>query len=747
MGRTPKIPASIQELKKFLADASALAAGIGGLTREGKLDWIRNLLSRFSYDALSREDKGTLKLYLEKTTGYSRAQMTRLIAESRSAIRQASPVTEHALKTEMVRRPFACAWTVSAAALTLLVMVRGWGGSTTASLTVLSGDLERRISSLEDDLHGPRLSRILTQRTLDDGTITTDPLLLNYETIGSVDGALVRQNFVALSAEELERKVDERRALRELQQAFGIGGAHGTSINARDALQATASQRRAQRMLTRGESAPLVSQPIAVFPSYDVANEKPKPTPSHGSAPATAVARSSAIIDALGGGTDGQILMIENGSAVWRDMPFREQIRELAPHGSERTSRGGDGGRRSGGGGGGGAAATSTVTNTTTTITQTIDSAEWTDGGTDVYLTTTTDNVVIGATTADTKLEVVGTISGSVLYAKDSLRSSGSLVWEGAASGASLWISTFDGAGLTDCDAANTSKLLWDSTTKRFTCGTDQGGASAPTAGQGLSLSLANVFSLNSSFSGTSLEILGTSSGRILYGADQILGSGTLLTDGAIRSKASLRSSGTLAIDGIAYLNDDLQLLGGDITGANSAALDLGEAVSGDISVTGDFIVADNSFFGLSSSTGRFEFDDQTIDEFNILNANVGIGTATPAYTLDAVGSIHASVGLSSSGTLVWEGAASGASLWVSSVTIGGSLQGVGLTDCDNATTSKLLWDATTGRFSCGSDQGGSNAPQAGQGLTLNGSNFFSLSTSFSGTSLEILGTSSGRIL
>ena len=36
---------------------------------------------------------------------------------------------------------------------------------------------------------------------------------------------------------------------------------------------------------------------------------------------------------------------------------------------------------------------------------------------------------------------------------------------------------TFQGAGLVDCDTAATSKLLWDTTNKVFSCGTDQTGA------------------------------------------------------------------------------------------------------------------------------------------------------------------------------------------------------------------------------------------------------------------------------
>lgn len=65
------------------------------------------------------------------------------------------------------------------------------------------------------------------------------------------------------------------------------------------------------------------------------------------------------------------------------------------------------------------------------------------------------------------------TVSGSVIKAATSLNSSGSLTWEGAGSGASLYVaSSLRGSGLTDCDLT-TSKLLWDTTTGRFSCGTD----------------------------------------------------------------------------------------------------------------------------------------------------------------------------------------------------------------------------------------------------------------------------------
>ncbi len=40
----------------------------------------------------------------------------------------------------------------------------------------------------------------------------------------------------------------------------------------------------------------------------------------------------------------------------------------------------------------------------------------------------------------------------------------------------------------------------------------------------------------------------------------------------------------------------------------------------------------------------------------------------------------------------------------------GSSIQSFGLVDCDTGATSKLLWDATTGRFSCGTDQTGGSS-------------------------------------
>jgi hypothetical protein len=58
---------------------------------------------------------------------------------------------------------------------------------------------------------------------------------------------------------------------------------------------------------------------------------------------------------------------------------------------------------------------------------------------------------------------------------------------------------------------------------------------------------------------------------------------------------------------------------------------------------------------------------------------------------------------------------------------------GMGLADCDTASTSKLLWDATTGKFSCGSDQSGGSSGEV-QGTASSSFLFVANAAQFAGT-------------
>ncbi|TSC80704.1 MAG: cell wall surface anchor family protein, partial [Candidatus Peregrinibacteria bacterium Gr01-1014_25] len=306
---------------------------------------------------------------------------------------------------------------------------------------------------------------------------------------------------------------------------------------------------------------------------------------------------------------------------------------------------------------------------------------------------------VTGGTNRTLGLEVLGTVSGSHLRAQDVLTSSGTLVWEGAASGASLYIGTsLNGAGLVDCDAA-TQTLAWDATTGRFSCGSDSD--TTYTAAQGLTLT-ATAFSLSSTISGTLLEFQ-TVSGALVQSRTTLASSGTLVFEGA-GSGASLYVATSLNGAGLTDCDTSTQVLKWDsTTGRFSCGTSSGTFGSGNVLALGD-----SRYVNVAGDTMTGAL---TITVTGGTNRTLGLevfGTVSGSH-------LRAQDVLTSSGTLVWEGAASGASLYVAT-----SLNGAGLTDCDVAGTSKLLWDATTGRFSCGTDTDTTNAPEVGT-ITFSG--------------------------
>ncbi len=70
---------TIEQVRQFLEGSEAVE--FRGLTAIEKYCWIAEVLIRFSYPGIKRTEKGVIRRYLQKVTGYSRSQVSRLISE------------------------------------------------------------------------------------------------------------------------------------------------------------------------------------------------------------------------------------------------------------------------------------------------------------------------------------------------------------------------------------------------------------------------------------------------------------------------------------------------------------------------------------------------------------------------------------------------------------------------------------------------------------------------------------------
>lgn len=72
---------SITQIKEFVKIARDIK--FKGASRRGKYQWIENIIYRFEYFKLRKKEKSIIKTYIMQMTGYSDAQLTRLIAKKK----------------------------------------------------------------------------------------------------------------------------------------------------------------------------------------------------------------------------------------------------------------------------------------------------------------------------------------------------------------------------------------------------------------------------------------------------------------------------------------------------------------------------------------------------------------------------------------------------------------------------------------------------------------------------------------
>ena len=73
---------SIDQVRAFLSGTQRVAFEVAG-DKQSRYDWLRRTLVKFNYSGCGKADKGVLMRYLMKVSGYSRAQVKRLIKHYR----------------------------------------------------------------------------------------------------------------------------------------------------------------------------------------------------------------------------------------------------------------------------------------------------------------------------------------------------------------------------------------------------------------------------------------------------------------------------------------------------------------------------------------------------------------------------------------------------------------------------------------------------------------------------------------
>ena len=72
---------SIARIREFIKVAGSIE--FKGKSKKERYEWVEIVLVRFRYYALRKKDKSSLKTYIMQMTGYSDAQVTRLIAKKK----------------------------------------------------------------------------------------------------------------------------------------------------------------------------------------------------------------------------------------------------------------------------------------------------------------------------------------------------------------------------------------------------------------------------------------------------------------------------------------------------------------------------------------------------------------------------------------------------------------------------------------------------------------------------------------
>ncbi len=236
-------------------------------------------------------------------------------------------------------------------------------------------------------------------------------------------------------------------------------------------------------------------------------------------------------------------------------------------------------------------------------------------------------------TTSDVSIKFGNSLNKSLIYERNNLRFKfdaplfvqGNLGATGTLSGKSLYVGqSFSGAGLTTCSNGSTDKLLWDSATQRFSCGSDQGGG-----GGGITQTAADARYVNQS-------------------GDTMTGNLVISNGGSLNASGAILTNGNLTINSDNGGQDAILTFGNTVaetlrlnTAADRFEFSDDVRVTGSITATGNLSGNTLTVSGISGNT--FVLDGNSV-VFDATNNRLGILNAAPETTLEATGTISGSV-------------------------------------------------------------------------------------------------------
>jgi fibronectin-binding autotransporter adhesin len=269
------------------------------------------------------------------------------------------------------------------------------------------------------------------------------------------------------------------------------------------------------------------------------------------------------------------------------------------------------------------------------------------------------------------------------------------------------------GGGLTDCDTAATSKLLWDITSNKFSCGTDQGASTL--AWSALTAPTTNLSLSHAEF--TTAFTWDTAASSAAFDAFTLAMTNDATTDGGNQRVLVLKNNDASGTTGVT--ERFLVLDNADTDEAVTTAIEILASSTGTITTAIDLSDAEiGTALAIGANNITTAATTVASTELDLLDGGVTLGELTDSGTLTATtvdingGNIDGTVigattrAAGSFTTINGNGNVTIGDANTDTVTINAGSSGTGITFADSTFTTCTALETVSGVLTCGSDAG-----------------------------------------